>query len=190
MNSRSSGHLRNHTQPSSKKKNAKVALATAIGAMGWQLLAGSSHQAVAQPIYFWDPLGTGGTGSSESAGWSYNPATADWYNGTALPDVDWNDNTGTSTIADFALTGDTATISGANVGALGLIFGAGGDVITGTSTLLLGSSGITTAGGTTTISASGFPGRKLDIQHWLHPCCLKPNLRHGNGIYHSWRRRS
>lgn len=99
----------------------------------------------------WDPSQTPLTPSGGTGTWDLSSTF--WSNGAT--DAAWSATTGLLNIATFGGTAGTVTL-GTNLGAKGLVFGAAGYTITG-STLTLGTSGINASGlssGTTTISSN------------------------------------
>ena len=153
---RKPGSVRVRTQLVNKKKESKIALAAAIGAMGMQLFpllgVGARHAEAA--TYNWDPGLTPTTPSGGTGTW--NLSTADWSNGAT--DGLWTDTSSTGTdTAVFDGTGGGLVTLNSNLSALGIFIDNTAYKISGTSTLTLGSGGINTSvlsSGTTTIAAA------------------------------------
>jgi fibronectin-binding autotransporter adhesin len=123
-----------------KKKDSRIALAAAVGAMGMQLfpLFGADHQQARAAVYFWDPGNTPGNPSGGAGTWDLS--TLDWSNGAS--DTMWTDTSAAGT--DTAVFGGTAgtVLLNANLSALGIVLNTSGYDFTGTNTLTLGAGGI------------------------------------------------
>src|SRR5580658_4477697 len=78
-----------------KKKDSRIALAAAVGAMGMQLfpLFGADHQQARAAVYFWDPGNTPNNPSGGAGTWDLS--TLDWSTGSG--DTMWTDTSAAGT---------------------------------------------------------------------------------------------
>src|SRR5579863_8541627 len=98
------GSFRRRTQTKANRRNSKVALAAAVGAIGLQLFPffGAGPRNAHAATLTWDPANTPATPSGGAGTWNLT-GLSNWSNGST--DSQWTDNTSTGT--------DTAIFDGA-----------------------------------------------------------------------------